>query len=290
MKALTIIKDKQKRKAWLRAFRMWQRRPYEVAPLGTVTHECASCKNEFQGSYCPRCGQSAQIGRFSFKTAFLLFLDVWGMGNRSMFRSLRDLVLRPGYMIRDYLGGMQSAYFPPFKMFFVLAAISALVTTSPTAPEETTIENRKEKTVVSPLGDERGAVVKQKTMEFMETMKTLSKKNPAIYSLLMLIFFYLPLYFFFRKSPALPNLRFSEFVIALVYSSNAYSIFSIAEEILSWKILYFMALLTLFMALKQYSGFSTLRLLVSLFITFIISFVIFTAVLVLIVLISGLSL
>ena len=50
------------------------------------------------------------MGRFSFKKALLLFLDVWGIGNRSMFRSLRDLMFRPGYMIRGYLRGMQSAY------------------------------------------------------------------------------------------------------------------------------------------------------------------------------------
>ena len=44
-----------------------------------------------------------------------------------MFRSIRDLILRPGYMIRDYLRGMQMAYFPPFKMFFLLLALSLLV-------------------------------------------------------------------------------------------------------------------------------------------------------------------
>ena len=81
----------------------------------------------YEGNYCPRCGQSAKIGRYSFKNAFLLFLDVWGIGNRGMFRSIRDLILRPGYMIRDYLRGMQMAYFPPFKMFFLLLALWLVV-------------------------------------------------------------------------------------------------------------------------------------------------------------------
>ncbi len=47
----------------------------------------------------PPCGQSARIGRYSFRKAALLFLDVWGLGNRGLFRTLRDLLLRPGYMI-----------------------------------------------------------------------------------------------------------------------------------------------------------------------------------------------
>lgn len=98
-------------------------------PLSDETHECATCGTRFEGNYCPRCGQSASIGRYSFKKALLLFLDVWGIGNRGMFRTLRDLLLRPGYMIRDYLRGMQMAYFPPFKLFFLLIALSFLVNT-----------------------------------------------------------------------------------------------------------------------------------------------------------------
>lgn len=37
-----------------------------------------------------------------------------------MFRTMRDLLWRPGYMIRDYLGGHHLSYFPPFKMLAVL--------------------------------------------------------------------------------------------------------------------------------------------------------------------------
>ena len=113
-----------------REFKEWQLRPYQVAPLIPQEHTCATCGTTFQGNYCPRCGQSARIGRYSLKSAFLLFLDVWGLGNRSMFRSVRDLLLRPGYMIRDYLSGMQMAYFPPFKMYFLLIALSMIVDSS----------------------------------------------------------------------------------------------------------------------------------------------------------------
>ena len=127
MNYLSVITDTQQRKVWWRAFRIWQRKPHELAPLKEQAHVCASCRTSFTGNYCPRCGQSAKIGRFSFKKALLLFLDVWGLGNRGMFRSIRDLVLRPGYMIRDYISGMQSAYFPPFKMFFLLSALSLVI-------------------------------------------------------------------------------------------------------------------------------------------------------------------
>ena len=108
-------------------FKAWQIKPHEVKKLSAEKHVCATCNTEFHGNFCPRCGQKSTIGRYSFKSAFLLFLDVWGLGNRGMFRTIRDLLLRPGYMIRDYLNGMQMAYFPPFKMFFLTIALSILV-------------------------------------------------------------------------------------------------------------------------------------------------------------------
>jgi hypothetical protein len=108
-------------------YKEWKLQPHQVAPLSEEQHECATCGTRYDGNYCPRCGQSAKIGRYSFKNAILLFLDVWGLGNRGMFRSIRDLILRPGYMIRDYLRGMQMAYFPPFKLFFLLLALWLVV-------------------------------------------------------------------------------------------------------------------------------------------------------------------
>ena len=91
-------------------------------------HECLNCHEHYAGSYCPRCGQAATTDRFSMKVAAENFADAYGMGERGMFRTMRDLLLRPGYLILDYLRGMRVSYFAPFKMFFLLFAISTLVT------------------------------------------------------------------------------------------------------------------------------------------------------------------
>ena len=283
-KAIHYLANKHQRAVWLRAFRLWQRRPHQVAPLSEVVHNCTTCGTEYQGNYCPRCGQSASVGRFSFKKAFLLFLDVWGVGNRGMFRSIRDLILRPGYMIRDYLNGMQSAYFPPFKMFFLLTALSLVVehgidlgiggngnSTNDSQTELTFDEEEvKADTDVSEIKKQR-FVNAIKT--FISGMDGLSKKNPAIFSLLSLMLFSLPLYMFFRRSPAIPDLRYSEFFVALVYTSNMFSIYSILGDLLHFGILKTVALLMIFVLLKQFSGFSKKRVFVSLLLTMLISFV-----------------
>ena len=279
MKALGFLdSDKEKRKKWLRAFRIWQHRPYELKPLSEERHTCASCKTEYVGNFCPRCGQSAGVGRFSLKKALLLFIDVWGMGNRSMFRSLRDLLLRPGYMIRDYLRGMQSAYFPPFKMFFLLTALSLLVQngfslgleeedgqkqmseevaqemalnppTPPVAPfkvDSVGVTAGQEATDSTGVTEDRydyrwdngvqvsvGAKdehswersILQSAMSFADVMNSIRKKNAAIFALLTLLIFTVPLYYFWRKTPTIPDLRYAEFVVALVYTANMYTFY-----------------------------------------------------------------
>ena len=290
MKAIEYISNKQKRAVWLRAFHIWQRRPHELAPLSEESRTCSSCGTVYQGNFCPRCGQSARVGRFSFKKAALLFLDVWGVGNRSMFRSIRDLMLRPGFMIRDYLSGMQSAYFPPFKMFFLLAAFSLVVEhgfnfgldvkdVQDEAPktEQTAMENTKiarHDLTVHP-GDKEEDIkwkaVGNASLRFVKVMDALREKNPAIFSLLSLVLFSVPLFFFLRSSPTIPDLRYSEFIVALVYTSNMYSIYSIAGNLLGFRILNIIAVLMIFVALKQFSGFSKLRVLRYIVLTTLIS-------------------
>ena len=273
-KVLNYLKSSKKRVVLKRAFHVWQLKPHEVAPLSESTHECAACGTEYQGNYCPRCGQSASVGRFSFKKAMQHFLDVWGMGNRSMFRSLRDLVLRPGYMIRDYLSGMQSAYFPPFKMFFVFVAISLLVehglSFDVKEKRERTFEPQTEE-VQHNQQEKNEHLLLSIVDRFTTKMDSLREKNPAIFSLLALMLFSWPLFFFLRKTPKIPDLRFSEFIVVLVYTSNSYSIFSIAGDLLDSDILRLIAVIMVFVALHQFSGYKKRRILGYITLTLIIS-------------------
>ena len=252
-------------KKW-REFRQWQQQPHTVTPLSEDRHTCPTCDTEYQGNYCPRCGQSARIGRYSFKNAFLLFLDVWGLGNRGMFRSIRDLVLRPGYMIRDYLAGKQMAYFPPFKMFFLLTTLSLLISTGFNVKGKNYLIEAKEQVSMNTKVYNEGDMSAdspdlQQANHLAQDIATgildVSVKYPNIFSLAILIILSGFLYLFFRKSPAIPGLRYSEFLVALIYVSNMYSIYSILMNFFCVNnSIQSMALLVTIIPLKQLSGFS----------------------------------
>ncbi len=275
-----MIEQKEK----YRQFKKWQHQPHQVAPLSEEMHECATCGTHFEGNYCPRCGQSAQIGRYSFKKAFLLFLDVWGVGNRGMFRSIRDLLLRPGYMIRDYLRGMQMAYFPPFKMLFLLCTLSILVNSGMNIQgvnrfkeleEEFSItvevDNSEEKTEKTDKKLTKTELEKQqKKKEFLNKLysgeifkKGYSwiNKNIALVYLACLLLFSVPLFLMFRHSPATPDLRFSECFVAMIYITNMLLIYSIIFSLL-WpndtadEIFTLLILPLVIIPIKQFSGYS----------------------------------
>ena len=242
-------------------FKEWEQQPHQVAPLSEDHHECATCGTHYEGNYCPRCGQSAKIGRYSFKNAILLYLDVWGLGNRGMFRSIRDLILRPGYMIRDYLRGMQMAYFPPFKMFFLLIALSLLVDSGmniqginrekqneketeelfsrvkPKATLDASNDKADEKKTGKLLTKEEkkkrfGQEFERKWGKIIE----LIDQHSSAVTIVGLLIFSLPLYLLFRHSPAIPDLRLSECFVAMVYITNMIVIYDIIPSLLCFSV------------------------------------------------------
>ena len=107
-------------KRWNAKLKAKKNEPVALPEIDHTHHVCQHCGYGYDGRHCPQCGMHAEQVRFTFKRLIHNFLDIWGMGNRPMFRSMRDLFWRPGYMIRDYLGGHHLSYFPPFKMLAVL--------------------------------------------------------------------------------------------------------------------------------------------------------------------------
>lgn len=272
-----------------RVFKEWQQRPYQVAPLTQEEHTCATCGTSYQGNYCPRCGQSSRIGRYSMKTAFLLFLDVWGLGNRGMFRSIRDLLLRPGYMIRDYLGGMQMAYFPPFKMFFLLATLSILVNGGLNIKGDNqfetavqTYERSFDMSIRTVPADVNASVETGKDKADIELQDRINNNvrsfirfvfdHQTIIELVWLLVLSLPLYVLFRNCPAIPDLYYTEFFVAMIYITNLMNIVSTVFSFfcVDLSINGLLTPLLSIIALKQLCGYSYLRTILGLIASFII--------------------
>ena len=90
--------------------------------------KCLNCGNEFEGNYCPECGQSAETGRFTMKFIFENLAAAIISRDGSIWFTLKNLFTRPGSMITDILGGKRKKYFSPFPMLFFALTLYILIT------------------------------------------------------------------------------------------------------------------------------------------------------------------
>ncbi len=179
----TSLKQKYRR------FKQWQREPLHYHDSGD-THRCCNCGIEFQGNYCHSCGQKATMGAISWHNVWQGIADVWGLGGRSLPRSLWYLLCRPGYLMSDYINGKCQASFPPVKMMVIVSAI--FVTLSWIMDYET-FEQSSE-----PITSTGFYYYYDRFFQILE--------NNIIWEVLfMLMFLIIPTWFVFRHSPRNPH-------------------------------------------------------------------------------------
>ena len=116
------------RRSFYQRFRAWQLNPFKPEKTDGRSHRCANCSEEFQGNYCPRCGQAHDVGKVGWGTLFHEFRDNLGFGDPGSFLFfVLQLFGRPGYMISDYLHGRRKVCSAPAGRLALIAGITLLV-------------------------------------------------------------------------------------------------------------------------------------------------------------------
>lgn len=193
--------------------------------------ECLNCHTEFIGNYCPSCGQPASTQRFTVKKALMATLEVWGMGNRSLPRTVLHLIYRPGQMIGEYLDGKRMPFFPPVKMLFVLCiffAVESSLLGEKTISEQITSSMNDEALKKNLTENTNNTVVtfngkKISTEEMMMTVKDIvvwMDKHKAVELICLHSFFMLFAWMVFRKSPTRPKSTLAEHFFTQVFMSG----------------------------------------------------------------------
>ena len=93
----------------------------------TKTTTCLNCGTEFEGKFCPECGQSAETGRFTMKFIWENLLAAFLSKDGGIWFTLKNLFTRPGAMIVEILNGKRRRYFSPFPMLFFALTVYILL-------------------------------------------------------------------------------------------------------------------------------------------------------------------
>jgi len=98
----------------------------EVQPEIETTH-CLNCGTDFEGKFCPECGQSAETGRFTMKFIWENLLAAFISKDGGIWYTLKNLFSRPGAMIVEILNGKRRRYFSPFPMLIAVLTVYILL-------------------------------------------------------------------------------------------------------------------------------------------------------------------
>jgi hypothetical protein len=88
---------------------------------------CLNCGDAYTGNFCTKCGQKARTHRISFVTLVheiphsLLHIE------KGFFFTLKELAVRPGKAIREYLAGKRVNHFPPLAYLLLWGTISTFL-------------------------------------------------------------------------------------------------------------------------------------------------------------------
>jgi hypothetical protein len=88
---------------------------------------CKNCANEFEGKFCPQCGQKAKTKRITTKQVFSEARQRIFHYEQGFWYTSKQLLTRPGHAIREYLEGKRVQHIKPIKFMFWASAISFLL-------------------------------------------------------------------------------------------------------------------------------------------------------------------
>lgn len=91
------------------------------------TFSCKNCGHHFTGKFCNHCGQRADTERLTAKEILHDLLHAVTHMDKGYFYSVRQLILRPGHAVREYLEGKRVDHSNPFLMLLIIGTLGSFL-------------------------------------------------------------------------------------------------------------------------------------------------------------------
>ncbi|MBN8651755.1 MAG: DUF3667 domain-containing protein [Cytophagales bacterium] len=146
---------------------------------------CKNCNHSFEGNYCNECGQ-AVIEQFNLRYVWgLLHQDLFEF-DRGLWRTIKDLTIKPGHMIREYLNGRTKPYYSSIKYLLFTIAFFYIINSFFDGGAETEISssNWKDEFIFNSSGEFSMETIQ----DLLGLLLVLTSQNLSLYFLLLLPF------------------------------------------------------------------------------------------------------
>ena len=82
---------------------------------------CLNCGAAVTGRYCSQCGQENREPRESFGELLYYFFSDFTHFDSKFFATIKDLVIHPGFLTKEYLLGKRMRYLHPIRMYIFIS-------------------------------------------------------------------------------------------------------------------------------------------------------------------------
>ena len=188
---------------------------------GASLKKCTNCGADAADIYCARCGEK-QPGHHDLAVSHFtheIFHELAHLDSK-LFKTLRDLITKPGFLTQEYFAGRKSRYIAPLRLFLTLFALQFLAFTvyTPTAMYSVTSLKRFDKTGGLTKLVERAAHKRHLTPEELEQrVDERWHKNYSLLQLLIIFGFALVLKLLYHRRYLGEHLVFAAHFLAFSY-------------------------------------------------------------------------
>ena len=185
---------------------------------------CASCGEQLHGKYCSRCGEKTLNEHDKTVSHFFgEFFHMLTHADGKIFRSLKYIFTKPGFLTKEYIAGRRKPYTSPLTLFLIANLIYFLVPSV-----DTLNSNYTSQMLGQPYSESIAGVAQQKMKEKQWTEAQMEEhyniKTRSTSKLLLITFVFLfsipvALFFYSRQRYYFDHLVFTTEVVSFIIYS-----------------------------------------------------------------------
>ena len=88
---------------------------------------CLNCRQVVANRFCPNCGQENTDTRKTFHHLFIHFFEDLTHYENAFWKTIRNLLFRPGSLTNEYLSGKRLSYLAPVRLYIFISFVTFLL-------------------------------------------------------------------------------------------------------------------------------------------------------------------